>query len=781
MGRFGAGQPIRRVEDRRFLTGQGTYTDDRSLPNQAHMVVVRSVYAHARIEAIALEAARAMPGVIDIFTCADLDADGIGDVPTIFLPQNRDGSRMTAPRRRPLAQGVVRHVGEAVAIVIAETQAQARDAAELVQVDYDPLPAVAEAMDALEAGAPAVHDSHPDNLIVDWEMGDEAAVAEAFQSAARIVSLDLINNRVAPIAMEPRAALGQWDEAEDRFTLYTGSQGSHSLRTWLCRHVFGIPEEKMRVVAGDVGGGFGMRIFLFPEHALVLYAARKLGRPVKWVGDRSEAFLTDTHGRDHHSHARLALDEDGHFLALKVETVANLGAYVSQMGAFIPTLGGSGMLSGVYRTPHLHVHVRCALTNTAPVDAYRGAGRPEAAYLIERLVDAAARETGLAPDEIRRRNFIAPEQMPFTTSGGKTYDSGDFARLMDQAMARADWSGFPARREQSAKNGRLRGIGLAYYIEACGGGGPETARIMLSPEGDATVLIGTQSTGQGHETAYAQMVADGLSLPLSRIKVHQGDTDVVATGSGTGGSRSIPVGGAALAQAIEAVQAKAKRLAAHLLQAPEEDLSFADGRFTLPGSERSITLDELARASRDPDHLPEGMTPCLDATESFKPAAGTYPNGCHICEVEVDPETGETSILRYTIVDDFGVVLNPLLLQGQVHGGTVQGIGQALWEMAAYDPESGQLLAGSFMDYAVPRADFLPRIDSATDESIPCRTHPLGVKGAGEAGTIGAAPAVINAVVDALSPLGIRHVDMPATPHRVWKAIQQQRAGRFGT
>ncbi len=759
MGRFGTGQAVRRLEDRRFLTGSGRYTDDIGLPGMAHGHLLRSPHGHARILEIDVDAARATPGVLAVFTAADLAAAGVGPLPVDYLARNRDGSQMVAPRRTALAEERVRHVGEAVAFVVAETAALARDAAELIMVDYEPLDAVITADRAVAEGAPQLWDHLAGNVCFDWEKGDAAAVAAAFAGAAHVVALDLVNNRVAPTALEPRAAIGAVEDG--RLVLYAGSQGSHTLRDYLCR-VFGERPERFHVISPDVGGGFGMRLFLFPEHVLVVHAARVLGRRVKWTGDRSEAFLSDTHGRDHISHAEMALDADGRILALKVDTLANLGAYVSQYGAFVPTAAGAGMMAGVYTMQALHVRVRGVMTNTAPVDAYRGAGRPEAMYLIERMVDRAARALDLAPDEIRRRNFIPADAFPYRTAGGHTYDSGEFAAAMDAAMRRADWAGFAARRAAAAERGRLRGIGLSYYVEACGGGGDEGATLRIEGDGSATVLIGTQSSGQGHETAYAQMAAAELGLAPEQVRVIQGDTDLVADGSGTGGSRSIPVGGVATAQAAEKLAARAKALAAPLLGAREDELELADGTVHVAGTNRFVPLGDLARQAGG-----------LSETARFKPPATTYPNGCHICEVEVDPDTGEVEVERYTIVDDVGVVLNPLLLEGQVQGGTAQGIGQALLERVVYDT-SGQLLSGTLMDYAIPHARDLPDIDFTT-RPVPCRTNPLGIKGAGEAGAIGAPPAVINAVVDALSALGVVHVDMPATPLRIWQTLQQAR------
>ncbi|MGC2856875.1 xanthine dehydrogenase family protein molybdopterin-binding subunit [Novispirillum sp. DQ9] len=759
MGRFGTGQAIRRVEDLRFLRGQGRYTDDVTLPNQAVGYVLRSPYAHCDITTLDVEAARGAPGVLGVFTCADLDAAGIGALPVVVVPKGRDGQRMAVPPRPALARGRARHVGEPVAFIVAETLDQAKDAADLIVFDADPLDAVTDMPAAVAAGAPPIWpDLAPDNVLLDWEMGDAAAVATAFAQAARVVRLDLVNNRVAPVAMETRGAIGDWDGT--RMTLITGSQGSHQLQGWLCDHVFKTGRENLHVIANDVGGGFGMRLFLFPEHVLVLFAARALGRPVKWIGDRAESFLGDTHGRDHISHAEAAVDADGRILGLKVETLANLGAYVSQMGAFVPTMAGTAMLTGVYAIPCAHARVRCVVTNTAPTDAYRGAGRPEAAYLIERLVDTVAREMDLPREEVRRRNFIPPSAMPYRTALGKTYDTGEFARLMDDAMARADWAGFEARRAEAKARGKLRGIGMSYYVEVCGGGGDETAHLHLDAQGKAVVLIGTQSTGQGHETAYGHMVAAELGIPLEDVRVVQGDTDLVPTGKGTGGSRSLPVGGSSLAVAVDKVITRGKAVAAQEWGVEPDAVDYEDGRFRSRATNQQFTMVEVA-----------ALAGGIREQAAWQPPEGTYPNGCHICELEIDPDTGETTIARYTVTDDVGIVINPLLLRGQIVGGVAQSVGQALFELAAYDSDSGQLLAGTFMDYAMPRADTLPHVDFKTIE-IPCTTNLLGVKGAGEAGTIGATPAVINAVVDALAPLGVTHVDMPATPHRLWRLVQ---------
>lgn len=727
MKRFGFGQSRTRVEDRRFLTGRGRYGDDMNLTGQSYGMVARSLLPHADVRVDAA-AARAMPGVLLVLTHAEMAEQGVGPMVCGFLPE---GAK--APPPRPVIAGPrVRHAGEPVAFVVAETRDQAQDAAEAVRVDYHPLPAT------------------PHDAFV-WEMGDAARVAEAFARAARVVDLDLVNNRLAPTAMEPRSCLAR-PLPGGRLELISGSQGVHEIRDRLAP-VLGIAPDILDVITPDVGGGFGLKISPFAEQAMALVAARILDRPVKWTADRTESFLTDTHGRGHVSSGRLALDAEGRFLGLQVETVADLGAYISNYGAYVPTLAGTGMLTGVYDIPAFHARVRCIHTHSTPVDAYRGAGRPEAAYLIERLVDVAAHDLGLSPVEIRKRNFIPPEAFPYATPGRHIYDSGEFARVMDRALERSDWAGFETRKAASEANGKRRGIGLATYIEICGGTSGEDVTLTLAPDGTAEILVGTQSTGQGHETAYAQMVAAELGLDMANIRVVQGDTRRIADGGGTGGSRSLSQQGGAIASAIESFIEHLRPQAAGLLQA--ERAEFAAGRYHAAAG--SIAFAQV---------LAEAGTP-LSAALRFKPPASTFPNGCHVCEVEVDPETGETEIVRYTIVDDVGTVLNPLLLKGQIVGGAVQGIGQALLEHAVFDPESAQPLTSSLIDYALPRAAHIPDIDFSTVE-VPCRTHPLGLKGAGEAGTIGAAPAVINALCNALD---IRHMDMPATPLAVWTIL----------
>ncbi|MBV9861090.1 MAG: xanthine dehydrogenase family protein molybdopterin-binding subunit [Alphaproteobacteria bacterium] len=774
MKQFGIGQPVRRVEDRRFITGHGQYVDDIARPFQAYAAMLRSPHAAARISAMDTEAAAAAPGVIAVLTGADLAADGIGTVPCLSGVGNRDGSKSAAPPRPCIVTDRVRHVGDTVAMVVAETAAQARDAAELIAVEYEPLSAAVETGHALDPGQPLVWDDVPGNLCFDWETGDGAAVERAMSGARHRVALTLVNNRVVATSMEPRGAIGEYDPGQEGYTLWSSTQGSHFVRNLLAEHIFKIPENRIRVVTPDVGGGFGMKLFLYPEHVLVLWAAKRLGRAVRWVPDRSDAFMTDSQGRDNVTRLELALDEALRFQALKVELIANMGAYLSNFAPEIPTASGAVMHSGVYAFPAIHVGVKGAFTNTVPVDAYRGAGRPEAAYAVERLIDFAARRLGVASDELRRRNFVAPGAMPYKTALGLTYDSGEFARNMDQALAAADRAGFAARRAQSRARGRYRGLGHAVYIEQSGFPPDEFAELRFDPSGTLTVLMGTQSSGQGHQTAYAQLVAERLGLAPDRIKVVQGDTAAIAFGRGTGGSRSLPVGGAALTHAADKLIAKGKRIAAHLFEAAEADVAFEDGVFAVAGTDRRLGIEEVARAAFNPAQQAPGVEPGFAESGHFTPPSPTFPNGCHVCELEIDPDTGHIEILRYVVVDDFGVVINPLLLAGQVHGGIAQGVGQAMLERTVFDPDSGQLITGSLNDYAIPHADTLPAIDFAYN-IVPCRTNPLGVKGAGEAGAIGSPPAFINAIVDALAELGIEHVDMPVTPERLWRVIRDAR------
>jgi carbon-monoxide dehydrogenase large subunit len=759
--KFGVGQPVTRKEDDALLRGAGHYVDDHAPPGCLHAAVLRSPHAHARFRVADVATARAMPGVALVLTGAETAS--LGHLP---CQGGVPGATIEVPPYPVLAREEVRHVGDVVAFVVAATLAQARDAAEAIVIDWEPLPAAVGATQALAAGAPPVWPQARHNVAFEIALGDAQASARAFAAAARTVSLDVVNQRVVANYIDTRGVIAEYDQATDRLTLTLSSQGSHLIRDVLCNDVLKIAPERMRVVTPDVGGGFGTKAFPYREYALAAVAARSLKRPVKWVADRSEHFLSDTHGRDNVTTARLALDHDGRFLALAVDLVADMGAYLSCFAPFIPYIG-AGMSPGLYDIPVCHVRVRGVYTNTVPVDAYRGAGRPEASYLIERLVDVAARECGVAPDVLRRRNFIKRAALPYTTATGKTYDSGDFAGHLARAKELAGWRGFPRRLTASKKAGRLRGIGIATYVEACGNNGPDTATLRLEPDGALTVLVGTQSTGQGHDTAFAQIVADRLSLPPARVRVVQGDTDRIATGVGTGGSSSIPCGGASVAGAADKLAKNLKELAAEALEAAAGDLEFADGAVRVAGTDRAITFADLARRP--------GADKMLTTQHAFAPAAATFPNGTHIAEVEIDPDTGATRLLAYVAVDDFGVTLNPLLLAGQVHGGAVQGVGQALMEHAVYDQTSGQLLSASLMDYALPRAEDVPSFTFET-RNVPCRTNPLGVKGAGEAGTIGACPAVMNAILDALwRAYRIRHVDMPATPERLWAAIVEGR------
>jgi carbon-monoxide dehydrogenase large subunit len=768
--KFGLGQPVRRFEDLRLITGRGRYTDDVALPNMAHAFVLRSPIGHAAIKRLDATAARTMPGVLFVGTGDDIRADGLGDVPCSTPLVSRDGKPRYDTPRPVLAQGKVRHVGQPVAVVVAQTLAAARDAAEAIVVEYDSLPAVTEAKDALAPGAPQLFDQIPGNLVFDWDndAGDAKATDAAFANAAHVVKLELINNRVVANSMEPRNAIAEYDPASGRSTLHTATQGAHFVRDTLADAVLKLPKDKVRLITGNVGGGFGMKAFVYPEHALVVWASRKISRPVKWQEDRSEGFVSDNQGRDHTTLAELALDAKGKFLGLRVSILANIGAYLSPFGSFVPTRS-TDLVSGLYRFGAIHVNVKGVCTNTVPVCAYRGAGRPEAGYLLERLVDAAARQLGMPPDRIRRRNFVPPSAMPYTSPTKLLLDSGEFETVMDLCMEAADWSSFNKRRKQTERDGRLRGIGMATYTERCGGGFPETASIEFKDD-HVELVMGNQEYGTGLLTAYKQVVSDQLGIDADKIDVIMGDTDRTPAGL-TGGSRALAVGGAALYEASQTIIKKGTQLASHLLEVGAQDIVFADGAFGVPGTDLRVDLLEMAQAARDPARLPAGMEPGLDTTHTRVPQAQTFPNGCHIVEVEIDPNTGATMIDRYTVVDDFGRTINPLMLEGQVHGGIVQGIGQALLEHAVYDNDSGQLLAGSFMDYAMPRADDIPRFAFST-HNVPTKGNPLGVKGAGEAGAVGAPPAVINAIVDALNRrVGVRHIDMPATPRRVWEAL----------
>jgi carbon-monoxide dehydrogenase large subunit len=776
MKQFGIGQPVRRVEDRRFITGRGNYLDDINRRHQAYAFMLRSPHAHAAIRAVDTAAAVSAPGVLAVYTGEDLARDGIGTIPCLSAVTNRDGSPSAMPPYPAIARDRVRHVGDTAAMVVAESIAAARDAAELIAVDYEPLSAAVDTVHGLDPGQPQVWDEAPDNLCFDWEVGDGPAVERAITGARHRIAFELVNNRIVVNSMEPRGALGEYDPGEDSYTLWSSTQGSHFIRNLLAESVFKIPENRIRVVTRDVGGGFGMKLFLYPEHILVLWAAKKLGRAVKWTSDRSDAFLTDTQGRDNVTRLELALDDELRFLALDVEIVANMGAHLSNFAPDIPTASGAVMHSGVYAIPAIHVGVKGVFTNTVPVDAYRGAGRPEAAYAVERLIDYAAHRLGVPPQELRRRNFITPEGMPYQTALGLNYDSGEFARNMDQALAAADVAGFPPRRAGARARGRYRGLGHAVYIEQSGFPPDEFAELRFDPSGALTILMGTQSSGQGHQTAYTQLAVERLGIAPDKVRVLQGDTAAISFGRGTGGSRSLPVGGASLAQAADKLIAKGRRIAAHLFEAAEADVEFADGAFIVTGTDRRLGIEEVARAAFNPAQQAPGVEPGFAETGNYTPPQPTFPNGCHVCEVEIEPETGHIDIVRYLVIDDFGTVINPLLLRGQVQGGVAQGIGQAMLEHTVFDPETGQLVTGSLTDYCLPRADDLPAIEFAYNV-VPCRTNPLGVKGAGEAGAIGAPPALVNAVVDALSELGIEHLDMPLRPERVWAAIRAA-AGR---
>jgi carbon-monoxide dehydrogenase large subunit len=783
----GIGAAVPRREDARFLMGQGRFVADLTFPGELYCAFVRSPHAHAKFRLVDARAARRAPGVVAVFTGADMEADGIGAMRSLWPLRMPDGRAMNEPPRWALARGAVRHVGEAVACVIAEGREAAADAAELVEVDYEPLAAVTSARQALALAAPQLHREAPENLCFRWQRGDAAAVEQAFAGAAHVTRIDLVNHRIAGAAVEPRALAAVPEPASGGLTLYAATQVPHHVRR-LVTEQLGLSEGAIRVVAPDVGGGFGYKGKHYPEETVVAWAARRLGRPVKWVASRSESFLADNQARDHATHAELALDREGHFLALKVSTVANLGAYVSTVGAAIPSAIYSALLAGLYRTPAIHVEVIGAFTNTLPTDAYRGAGRPEACYVLERLADRAARELGLDRAEIRSRNLIPKSAMPYKTPIGPTYDCGDFPEIFGQALIAADYVSFAHRKRESAARGRLRGIGLACYLESSGvapsrlagmmgarAGFFESAEIRVEPDGALRAYLGTHSHGQGHATTFAQILADRLGVPLARIEIVEGDTAAVPYGTGTFGSRSIAVGGSALDRAAMKIVAKGRKIAAHLLEAAEGDIEFARGAFRVAGTDRALAFAEVARAAYVPHNYPlDKLEPGLSETAFYDPPNFAFSNGAHVCEAEVDPDTGEARLLRYTAVDDIGTVINPIIVEGQVHGGLAQGIGQALLERCVYDGE-GQLLSASFLDYAMPRADDLPGFASSFDQSQPCTHNPLGAKGCGESGTIGAPAAVVSAVLDALAPLGVADIEMPLTPERIWRAIRAAR------
>ena len=766
--KFGLAQPVRRVEDPRLLKGNGRYTDDISLPNMLWSAVLRSPHAAATLGAIGTAAALATPGVVAVYTGADLEADGIGGLPCAIPLKNRDGSPRFDPPHPVLAREAVRHVGDPVAFVVAETQKAARDGAEAIGVEYDVLPSITDLAVATDPGQPSVWPAAQRNTCFDWETGDKERTEELFLSAAHVTRLTVVNNRVVVNSMEARAALA--DYADGRWTLHTNTQGGWVIKSLLGKAVFQVPEEQFRVVTPDVGGGFGMKLFLYAEHALTCYAARKLGRPVKWVSERSEAFLSDTQGRDNITAGEIALDKDGRFLALRTRNVANMGAYLSTFAPMIPTMAGTKVLASVYGFQAIYANVIGVFTNTVPVDAYRGAGRPESNYVVERLIDAAAREVGMDRVAIRKLNMVKTDAMPYFTAMKQTYDSGDFLRVLDAALDKMDWRGFEGRRAASAARGKKRGIGMAYYLEATGGAPSERAEIRFAADGFVDVYVGTQSTGQGHETAYVMLTADQLGIDGDKIRILQGDTDSIPTGGGTGGARSLYSEGQAILVTAASVIEKGKQAASEALEASVADIEFGGGRFSVVGTDRGVDILSLAASQLGRVARGEAAT-TLDAAEIAKIDNHTFPNGCHMAEVEVDSDTGMVDVKRYIVCDDVGRAVNPLIVRGQVHGGVAQGYGQAVLEHTAYDPASGQLLSGSFMDYALPRAADLPDIEVDLIE-VPCGTNPLGVKGAGEAGAVGSPPAMINAIVDAMASAGVTAIDMPATPEKVWKALQ---------
>jgi aerobic carbon-monoxide dehydrogenase large subunit len=771
------GKPLRRREDERFLTGAGQYTDDVTLHGQTYAVFLRSPYAHARIRSIDTTAARKAPGVVAIFTGADIAASKIGGLPCGWLIHSKDGTPMKEPAHPILAHDKVRHVGDQVALVVAESVLQAKDAAELIEVDYDELPAVINISRA-DGAASSVHDDVPGNVCYDWGHGNKDAVDAAFAVAAKVSALEFVNNRLIPNAMEPRAANASYTRHDESYTLYVSNQNPHVERLLMCAFVLGIPESKMRVIAPDVGGGFGSKIFLYAEETALVWASKRVGRPIKWTADRSEAFLSDAHGRDHATQVELAMDAQGNFLAMRVKTIANMGAYLSTFASSVPTILYATLLAGQYKTPAIYAEVKAVFTNTAPVDAYRGAGRPEATYVVERIVETAARDMGMAPDAIRRQNFITT--FPYPTPVGLTYDIGDYSAHLDKAIALADVAGFPARKAASEAAGKKRGLGYSCYIEACGlapsniagalgarAGLFEAGEVRVHPTGTVTVFTGSHSHGQGHETTFAQVVAGRLGIPVESVEIVHGDTGRIPFGMGTYGSRSLSVGGTAIVKAVDKVIAKGKKIAAHLLEAADTDIEFDNGEFRVAGTDRKIPFGAVALTAYVPHNYPlDKLEPGLNENAFYDPTNFTYPSGTYVCEVEVDPETGKTRVERFTAVDDFGNIVNPMIVSGQVHGGLAQGLGQAMLEGCVYDEESGQLLTGSYQDYAMPRADDLPSF--TVDHTVtPCTHNPLGVKGCGEAGAIGSPPAFINALTDAL---GVRDIAMPATAERVWRA-----------
>jgi carbon-monoxide dehydrogenase large subunit len=792
----GIGAPVLRREDRRFLTGRGQFVSDIVLEGELHCAFVRSPHAHARIRAIDSAAALAAPGVVAVYGGADQAADGVGSMVPLWQIPGVDGKVMNEPPRWALSRGTVRHVGEAVALVVAATRHQAQDAAEKVEVDWEPLPATVDVRDAAQPDAPQLHPEAPGNLCVRFQRGSQAPVDEAFARAAHKVSVEIINHRIICAALEPRAVIAMASATRGldghALTIWSSTQVPHHIRK-LVSEELQLPENSVRVIAPDVGGGFGTKGKHYPEELALAWAARKLERPLKWVSSRSEAFVSDYHARDHATHAELALDAGGKFLGLRVSTLAAVGAYVSTVGAAVPTTVYTAVLSGPYRIPAIFAEVRATFTNTVPTDAYRGAGRPEACFVLERLVEEAARQTGIDRIELRRRNFIPVSAMPYATPVGPTYDTGDFIRLFERALVLADYAGFPARRAEAARKGLLRGFGIAYFVESSGvapskyaglfgarAGFFDSADIRVAADGSLLVMCGTHSHGQAHATTFPQVLASRIGVPLAMIELIEGDTGRVPYGTGTFGSRSMVIAGSAIYKAADKILLKAKKVAAHMLEAAETDIEHevveGVGEFRVAGTDRKVGWPQVARTVTYAHNLPEGMEPVLHENAFFDPTNLTWSNGAQACEVEVDPATGVTRILSYIGVDDIGTVINPMVVDGQVHGAIAQGIGQAMFEEAVYDRESGQLYTGSFMDYTLPRADTLPSFISETDESQPCTHNPLGVKGCGESGTIGAPASITSAMRDALEPLGVKNLEMPFTPNKVWRAIHKARA-----
>ncbi|MDB5557522.1 MAG: aldehyde oxidase and xanthine dehydrogenase molybdopterin binding, partial [Enterovirga sp.] len=769
--KFGIGQPVHRREDPVLVQGHGRYTDDIALPGQVYAAFVRSPYAHGEIRGIDTATAADMPGVLGVYTAADLT--GYGDLPNAMSFKSRDGSPMKKPSRGALPADRVRYVGDPVAFVVADTMMAAREAAEAVALDIEPLPAVVTAEDAVADGAPALYDAIPDNVFFDYHHGDVAAVDAAFAGAAHVTTLKLASHRLVVNPMEPRAALGEFDSETGRFTLHLGNQGAFGMRAGMAG-LLNEPVEKVRILTPNVGGSFGMKSSPFPEYVCLLHAAKVLGRPVKWTDQRSESFLSDHHGRGLEVSAELALDADGRFLAVRITGLADFGAYLTPVAPLFSSINIAKNVVSVYRTPQVAVDIRCAFTNAVPVSAYRGAGRPEGNYIMERLIETAAHETGHDAVALRRLNHIRPDEIPYDTPVETTYDSGEFTALLDKTLQAADWDGFELRKAESASRGKLRGRGVGQYLEVTAPPTNEMGGIRFEPDGDVTIITGTLDYGQGHWTPFAQILSAKLGIPFERIRLVQGDSDQLVAGGGTGGSKSLMASGTAILEGAEKVIELGREIAAELLEAGKGDIEFADGRFTIVGTDRGIGIMELAHKLREGVSLPDATPRSLDVKHVHQSSPAAYPNGCHIAEVEIDPETGTTEVVRYTMVNDFGTIVNPMLVEGQAHGGVLQGIGQALLERTAYDPE-GQLVSGSFMDYALPRAHDAPPFGPFMSRPVPATTNPIGAKGCGEAGVAGALPSVMNAVADALRPFGIAHIDMPATPDRVWRAIDEAR------